>query len=103
MLRARRRARLWAAPLWRFNTWMILGAAAVVGFEGLEALLGTFLMAPELLPFMLLALAVYWVFRERIVGGTRRLRRRARAYRRLRRLRKAAREAVVAQHAPAAE
>lgn len=66
MLRTTRRLRWWAAPLWRLNTWMILGAAAVVGFEGLEALLGTFLLAPELLPFALLAIAVYWVFRDRL-------------------------------------
>jgi len=102
MLRARHRARLWAAPLWRLNTWMILGAAAVVGFEGLEALLGTFLMAPELLPLMLLALAVYWVFRERIVRRLSRVRRRWRAHRRLRRIRRT-REAVVARPSTAAE
>ncbi|WP_029145556.1 hypothetical protein [Microbacterium luticocti] len=89
MLRTRRRVRLWAAPLWRLNTWMLLGAAAVVGFEGLEALLGTFLMAPELLPFALLALALYWVFRERVVRGVRRLRIRIRAARARRCMRRA--------------
>ncbi|UUT36028.1 hypothetical protein [Microbacterium elymi] len=67
---------------------MILGAAAVVGFEGLEALLGTFLLAPELLPFALLALAAYWVLHERIGRGIRRLRAVSRA-RRLRRRRRA--------------
>ncbi|QAY60115.1 hypothetical protein ET475_09010 [Microbacterium protaetiae] len=66
---------------------MILGAAAVIGFEGLEALLGTFLLAPELLPFVLLAIAVFWLVRERAGRGIHRLRVRWRAYRRLRRLR----------------
>jgi len=81
-VRARRRLQLWAAPLWRLNTWMLLATAALIGFEGLEVLLGTFLMAPELLPVALLALAVFWACREGVGRGIHRLLSRVRALRR---------------------
>jgi len=85
-LRARRRLQLWAVPLWRLNTWMLLAAAALIGFEGLEVLLGAFLMAPELFPLVLLALAVFWALRNGAGRGIRRLRMRLRARRRLHRM-----------------
>jgi hypothetical protein len=86
-LRARRRFMRWTLPLWRVNTWMLLAAAALVGFEGLELLLGMFLLAPEVLPLVLLALAVYGACRKHAGRGIRRLRTRMRASRRLRRIR----------------
>ncbi len=72
MLLRRRLERL-SWPLWRFGTWMFLAAGALVGFEVLEAVIGGFILAPELVPVALLVLATAWAIRE----GVRSLRRRA--------------------------
>ena len=49
----------------RMEVWIYLAAGALLGFEGLEALLGTMLIAPELVPLVLLALAVVWTAKRR--------------------------------------
>jgi len=61
----RRIARL-TAPLWRLATWVFLAAGALVGFEVLEALLGGLVLAPEIVPIVLLCLALVWLVRERL-------------------------------------
>ena len=65
-----------------FGGWVWLAAGSAIGFEAFDILFGTFALAPELLPFAILGIALVWYFRERL----RRLTARARAYRRLRRL-----------------
>ena len=65
-----------------FGGWVWLAAGSAIGFEAFDILLGTFALAPELLPFAVLGIALVWYFR----GRFRRLTARARAYRRLRRL-----------------
>ena len=65
-----------------FGGWVWLAAGSAIGFEAFDILFGTFAIAPELLPFAILGIALVWYFRERL----RRLTARARAYRRLRRL-----------------
>ncbi|PRB01953.1 hypothetical protein [Microbacterium sp. MYb64] len=47
------------------EVWIYLAAGALLGFEGLEALLGAMLIAPELVPLVLLALAVFWTAKRR--------------------------------------
>ncbi|MFJ4167289.1 hypothetical protein ACIPY5_17185 [Microbacterium sp. NPDC089698] len=49
----------------RMEVWVYLAAGAFLGFEGLEALLGAMLIAPELVPLVLLALAVVWTAKRR--------------------------------------
>ena len=49
----------------RMEVWIYLAAGALLGFEGLEALLGAMLIAPELVPPVLLALAVVWTAKRR--------------------------------------
>ncbi len=68
----RRRVERLTWPFWRFGTWMFLAAGALVGFEVLEVVLGGFILAPELVPLVLLALATAWAVR----CGVRALRRR---------------------------
>ncbi|MBS1907604.1 MAG: hypothetical protein JST33_13785 [Actinobacteria bacterium] len=48
----------------RLDVWIYLAAAALVGFEGLEVLFGTMLLAPELVPFVLLMLALIWTIKK---------------------------------------
>ncbi|MFE6736723.1 hypothetical protein [Microbacterium sp. NPDC057650] len=63
----------------RTSTWIYFAAAGVIGFGGLEVMFGAFLIAPELLPFALAALALVWVLRRerrRVRLGVLRLRRR---------------------------
>lgn len=70
-----------------FGGWVWLAAGSAIGFEAFDILFGTFALAPELLPFAVLGIALAWYFRGRL----RRLLARTRAYRRLRRLRGEAR------------
>ena len=49
----------------RVEVWIYLAAGALLGFEGLEALLGAMLIAPELVPPVLLAFAVVWTAKRR--------------------------------------
>ncbi|OZB83258.1 hypothetical protein [Microbacterium sp. 13-71-7] len=71
----------------RMEVWIYLAAGALLGFEGLEALLGAMLIAPELVPLVLLALAVVWTAKRRGRWIVRRieLARRRRGRRRVRR------------------
>jgi hypothetical protein len=66
-----------------FGGWVWCAAGSLVGFEAFDILFGTFALAPELLPIVILGLALTWYFRGRV----RRFSTCARAYRRLRRIR----------------
>lgn len=66
-----------------FGGWVGFAAGSLIGFEAFDIVFGTFALAPELLPLVILGLALTWYFR----GQFRRFSTRARAYRRLRRLR----------------
>ncbi|PZE29760.1 hypothetical protein DEI86_00160 [Curtobacterium sp. MCBD17_028] len=60
-----RRARYGAARLLMlFTGWVWFAAASFVGFEMFDMIFGTFLLAPELLPVVLIGLAFAWYFRE---------------------------------------
>jgi len=54
--------------------WTWVAAGSLVGFELLDLLFGSFLYAPELLPLVILALALVWYFRERLRAGAERIR-----------------------------
>lgn len=51
-------------PMVRAGTVVYFAAAAVIGFEGIEVLLGAFVLGPELVPFALVALAAVWFARR---------------------------------------
>ena len=61
--------------------WTWVAAASLIGFEAFDILFGAFVLAPELLPLVIIALALGWYFRERIRAVIRRWRIRARAAR----------------------
>jgi len=66
-----------------FSGWVWVAAGSLVGFEMLEILLGGLIAVPEVLPVVLIALALAWYFRR----GIRRMWRRTtsrRAHRRSR-------------------
>ncbi|MCB5281499.1 hypothetical protein BJQ89_01244 [Arthrobacter sp. ES1] len=65
-----------------FGGWVWFAAGSLIGFEAFDIVFGTFALAPELLPLVILGLALTWYFR----GQIRRVSTRARAYRRLRRI-----------------
>lgn len=46
--------------------WTWVAAASLVGIEGLELLLGVGVAVPELIPLLVLGLAVCWFLRQRI-------------------------------------
>ncbi len=48
----------------RMDTWIYLAAAGLIGFEGLEVLLGSFLLMPEFVPLILLLLALLWAVKH---------------------------------------
>lgn len=81
--RVRRLCRRVAMRATLFGGWVWFAAGSLVGFEAFDILFGTFALAPELLPIVILGLALTGYFR----GQVRRWSTRARAYRRLRRLR----------------
>jgi len=62
--------------------WAWLAAGSLIGFEAFEIIFGAVALAPELLPFIILSLALTWWLRRH----ARWIRARARAYRRLRRI-----------------
>lgn len=65
--RARRTwQRLVIVPLIHASTWTYLAAGALVGFEALEILFGAFVLAPEIIPLLLVGLAAQWWLRERV-------------------------------------
>lgn len=67
-----------------FSGWTWVAAASLIGFEALDIVFGAFILAPELLPLVIVGLALAWLFRERL----RRARARLRARLRLARLRR---------------
>ncbi len=46
--------------------WTWVAAASLVGFETFDFLFGAFVLAPEFLPLVIIALALIWYFRDRI-------------------------------------
>jgi hypothetical protein len=79
---ARRISRRLAMRATLFGGWVWFAAGSLVGFEAFDIIFGTFALAPELIPIVILGLALTWYFR----GQVQRVSTRARAYRRLRRL-----------------
>ncbi|RAX16993.1 hypothetical protein DC347_10260 [Pseudarthrobacter sp. AG30] len=84
--RACRRAALRATL---FGGWVWFAAGSLIGFEAFEILFGTFALAPELLPLVILGLALTWGVRRQLRRASVRVRRqlrrasvRVRAYRR---------------------
>lgn len=77
-----RLTRRWAVRTTLFGGWAWLAAGSLIGFEAFEIIFGAVALAPELLPFIILSLALTWWLRRR----ARRIRARASAYRRLRRI-----------------
>ncbi len=64
--RARRLRERSTTRLILFSGWTWVAAGSLVGFEMLDLLFGTFVLAPELLPLAILALACVWYFRTRL-------------------------------------
>lgn len=61
-----------------FSGWAWIAAASLVGFETFDIIFGAFILAPEFLPLVIIALAAAWFFRERLRRARRRLRGRIR-------------------------
>lgn len=80
--RARRAFRHAAMRVTLFGGWVWFAAGSLIGFEAFDILFGTFAFAPELLPLVIVGLALIWYCRGRV----RRASTRARARTRLRRL-----------------
>lgn len=74
-----------AASVWErltvFSGWTWVAAGSLVGFEMLDVIFGTFALAPELLPLVILCLALAWLFRRRLRRAWARLRARLRVLR----------------------
>ncbi|GGC81480.1 hypothetical protein GCM10011512_05210 [Tersicoccus solisilvae] len=83
-LRARRLYRRVAVRVTLFGGWVWFAAGSLIGFEAFEILFGSFALAPECLPVVILGLALTWYFRSHL----RRSWRRIRAYRRIKRMRR---------------
>ncbi|AYG02149.1 hypothetical protein [Gryllotalpicola protaetiae] len=49
-----------------FGGWTWIAAGSLVGFEMLDLVFGTFVLAPELIPLVILCLALAWYFRRRL-------------------------------------
>ncbi|RDV43469.1 hypothetical protein DOE76_17515 [Leifsonia sp. ku-ls] len=49
-----------------FSGWTWVAAASLIGFEALDIVFGAFILAPELLPLVIVGLALAWLFRERL-------------------------------------
>lgn len=84
---------LFLVPLVRGYTWAYFGASALIGFEGIEIVFGVFILAPEVIPFVLLLLGLTWAAKSRAVRTYRLLRLR------LHRRRAAARRRRIELHA----
>ena len=61
-----------------FSGWTWVAAGSLIGFEMLDVIFGTFILMPELLPLVILCLALAWYFRGRLRRGWGRLRARIR-------------------------
>ena len=79
-----------------FGGWVWLAAGSLIGFEAFDIIFGTFALAPELLPLVILGLALTWYFRGRV----RKAWSRARAYRRLKRMKQSAKPLSLTRIAP---
>lgn len=62
--RTRRLCRRVESRLALFGGWTWVAAGSLIGFEMLDLVFGTFLLAPELVPLVIVALALAWYFRE---------------------------------------
>lgn len=79
--RLRRLLRTVTERLWVFSGWTWVAAGSLVGFEVLEIIFTSFALAPELLPAVLVAMALAYVWRERLAVLRQRFRIRRRAAR----------------------
>ena len=61
-----------------FSGWTWVAAASLIGFETLDIVFGAFILAPELLPLVIVGLALAWLFRERLRRARTRVRPRLR-------------------------
>jgi hypothetical protein len=61
-----------------FSGWTWIAAGSLIGFEMLDLVFGTFVLAPELVPLVILCLALVWYFRRRLRRAWSRLRARIR-------------------------
>lgn len=57
-----------------FSGWTWVAAASLIGFETLDIVFGAMILAPELLPLVIVGLALTWLFRERLRRAIIRLR-----------------------------
>ncbi|MCL2794255.1 MAG: hypothetical protein FWD85_02990 [Microbacteriaceae bacterium] len=64
-----------------FTGWAWIAAGSLVGFEMLDIIFGTAVLVPELLPLVILTLALAWFCRQRVRRGWSRLRARVRLHR----------------------
>lgn len=67
--------------LWLFSGWTWVAAGSLVGFEVFEIIFTSFALAPELLPVVLVVMALAYVWRERLASFRQHLRIRRRAAR----------------------
>lgn len=49
-----------------FSGWTWVAAASLIGFETLDIVFGAMILAPELLPLVIVGLALAWLLRERM-------------------------------------
>jgi hypothetical protein len=61
-----------------FSGWTWVAAGSLIGFEALDVVFGAFALAPELLPLVILCLALAWLFRRRLRRAWSRMRARIR-------------------------
>lgn len=66
LIRIRRIGRTWVMRLTLLSGWAWVAAASLVGFEMFDIIFGAFILAPELLPLVIIALACIWFFRDRV-------------------------------------
>jgi hypothetical protein len=78
---ARRASRRVAIRATLFGGWVWFAAGSLIGFEAFEIVFGAFALAPELLPAVILGLALTWYFRSQF----RRFLTHTRVYRRIKR------------------
>jgi hypothetical protein len=66
LARARRDRHRFVWRLMLFSGWVWIAAVSFVGIEMFEVIFGTFVLAPEILPLVLIGLACAWFFRDRL-------------------------------------
>ncbi|MFC4241819.1 hypothetical protein ACFOYW_00420 [Gryllotalpicola reticulitermitis] len=55
-----------------FSGWTWIAAGSLIGFEMFDVIFGAFLLAPELIPAVILTLALTWYFRRTLHRAWRR-------------------------------